>query len=131
MSVEIADIPVAAARDAAAGWADATPAARAEVLRRGADALDARVDELASLITRGVAKPISESRAEARRAVTILRFAASLGATPIGRMWRSEDAATTVMAVHGPVGVVALITPFNFPAAIPAWKLAPALVAGN
>jgi acyl-CoA reductase-like NAD-dependent aldehyde dehydrogenase len=119
------------ARGAAEGWAEATPAARAEVLRRGADALESRVEELALLITRGVAKPITEARAEARRAVTILRFAASLGAAPMGRMWRSEDAATTVMAVRGPVGVVALITPFNFPAAIPAWKLAPALVAGN
>jgi len=122
---------VDAAAAAAPGWAAATPGARGEVLRRAADGLEARAEELALLITRSVAKPIVESRAEARRAVTILRFASSLGAAQTGRMWRSEDAATTVLAVRGPVGVVALITPFNFPAAIPAWKLAPALVAGN
>jgi alpha-ketoglutaric semialdehyde dehydrogenase len=122
---------VQAAAEAARRWREATPAVRAEVLRRAADALDPRADELALAITRGVAKPIAESRAEARRAVAILRFAASLGFAGSGRMWRSEDPATTVMAVRGPVGVVALITPFNFPAAIPAWKLGPALVAGN
>src|SRR5579884_1538719 len=122
---------VDAAAAAAPGWAAATPGARGEVLRRAADGLEARAEELALLITRSVAKPIVESRAEARRAVTILRFASSLGAAQTGRMWRSEDAATTVLAVRGPVGVVALITPFNFPAAIPVWKLAPALVAGN
>lgn len=118
-------------REAARAWADATPAARGEVLRRAADALENRCDELATLICTSVGKPIGESRAEARRAVAILRFGASLAAAPTGRMWRSEDAATTVMAVRGPVGVAGLITPFNFPAAIPAWKLAPALVAGN
>lgn len=112
-------------------WSALTPLQRGDVLRRAADALEPRVEELAQAIVSSVAKPIREARAEALRAVAVFRYVGSSGTTPQGEMWSSEDPETWVLTVRAPLGLVGLITPFNFPAAIPAWKLAPALLGGN
>jgi aldehyde dehydrogenase (NAD+) len=101
------------------------------VLHRAAELVTAAGAELARAIVDAVGKPIREAEAEVARTATVLRFAAGLGSAPVGRVWLSEDTTTTISTVRGPVGTVAMITPFNFPVVIPAWKLGPALVSGN
>src|SRR6516225_12106846 len=76
-------------------------------------------------------KPLRESRLEAARAAQIFRFFAGEGWRPVGEMFEQSLTGSTVFTRRRPLGVVGLITPWNFPAAIPAWKLAPALIAGN
>jgi aldehyde dehydrogenase (NAD+) len=76
-------------------------------------------------------KPIAEARAECLRAATILRYHAGEAYRPIGEHYASDTGTTWLFTRREPVGVVGIITPWNFPAAIPTWKLAPALVHGN
>ncbi len=126
---------VAAAYDAAAaaqpGWA-ATPApARSEVLRRAAELLEARADEAAHRLTADMGKAIRDARAEVLRSVAILRYFGGELLQPSGETYPSTDPATTLLTVEEPLGVVCAITPWNFPFAIPTWKLAPALGFGN
>ncbi|MHB8510154.1 MAG: aldehyde dehydrogenase family protein [Candidatus Dormibacteria bacterium] len=115
----------------ASHWRARTPLQRGEVLRRAADALEPRMEELATSIVCSVGKPIREARAEGQRAVAILRYVGSLGSASQGTHWASDDPETMVITVRAPLGLVGLITPFNFPVAIPVWKLAPALLGGN
>jgi aldehyde dehydrogenase (NAD+) len=129
------DDDMRAAVDAAArafsGWA-ATPApARGALLFRAADWLDARCEQLATEMTREEGKPIAEARGEVRRAINIFRYFGGEGARQPGMLVPSERDRVFSFAVRKPLGVVGLITPWNFPSAIAAWKLAPALVAGN
>jgi acyl-CoA reductase-like NAD-dependent aldehyde dehydrogenase len=126
---------VEAAYDAASaaqpGWA-ATPApARAEVLRRAADLLEARADEAAHRLTADMGKAIRDARAEVMRSVAILRYFSGELLQPSGETYPSADPATTLLTVEEPLGIVCAITPWNFPFAIPTWKLAPALGFGN
>jgi acyl-CoA reductase-like NAD-dependent aldehyde dehydrogenase len=126
---------VEAAYDAASaaqpGWA-ATPApARADVLRRAADLLEARADEAARRLTADMGKAIRDARAEVMRSVAILRYFSGELLQPSGETYPSADPATTLLTVEEPLGVVCAITPWNFPFAIPTWKLAPALGFGN
>jgi aldehyde dehydrogenase (NAD+) len=116
---------------AQAGWQSLPATQRAAVLHRAAELVPEVAGELALAITTSVGKPIREARAEVDRTATVLRFAAGLASAPVGRVWRSEDPSVSISAVRGPVGTVAMITPFNFPVVIPAWKLGPALMAGN
>ena len=76
-------------------------------------------------------KPVREARAEARRAAQILRFAGGEAFRAVGEIFEQSASGAPVSTRRRPVGVVGLITPWNFPCAIPAWKLAPALVYGN
>ena len=82
-------------------------------------------------MTREMGKPLRESRLEAARAAQILRFFAGEGWRPVGQMYEQSLTGATVYTRRRPLGVVGLITPWNFPAAIPAWKTAPALAYGN
>src|SRR5215217_5339572 len=81
--------------------------------------------------TREMGKPLREARMEAARAAQILRYSAGEAFRPVGELYEQAVTGGPVYTVHRPVGVVGLITPWNFPAAIPAWKLAPALIYGN
>jgi aldehyde dehydrogenase (NAD+) len=120
---------VARARDAQRDWADLGGQGRAAKLVAAADRIAADA-ELAGLIVADVGKPVVEARAEVGRTAAILRYVASLATIPVGEVY--EDAAgEQIRVVRRPRGVAVLITPWNFPAAIPAWKLAPALQAGN
>lgn len=126
---------VRAAYDAAAvaqpGWA-ATPAPqRAEVLRRAADGLDARLEPAARRLTADMGKAIRDARAEVRRSAAILRYFAGELLQPSGETFASADPATVLLTLQEPMGIVCAITPWNFPFAIPTWKLAPALGFGN
>jgi acyl-CoA reductase-like NAD-dependent aldehyde dehydrogenase len=82
-------------------------------------------------MTTEMGKPLREARGEAARAATILRFAAGECWRPVGEVYEASVPDQLLYTQRRPVGVVALITPWNFPAAIPTWKLAPALVHGN
>ncbi len=120
---------VATARTAQEAWADRGALARAAVLTAAAERVAADA-ELPGLVVSDVGKPVAEARAEVARTAAILRYVASLAAMPAGELY--EDAAGgQVRVVRAPRGVAVLVTPWNFPAAIPAWKLAPALQAGN
>src|SRR5690348_8333207 len=122
---------VAAAADAFPGWAALPMAKRGAYLNAAAAALDARGEEIARDMSTEMGKPLRESRAEAARAAQILRYAASHAFQPVGEHFEQSLTGAQVSTRRRPLGVVALITPWNFPAAIPAWKLAPALVFGN
>ncbi len=126
-----ADAAVGRATHAAAAWRDAPAAARAKALSDGAAALEQRSDDVTSLVVREVGKPLSEARGEIARGVAILRYYAQAALLPDGETIPAAAADQLLMARHVPVGVSALITPWNFPVAIPLWKAAPSLAYGN
>jgi alpha-ketoglutaric semialdehyde dehydrogenase len=128
---EDAHAAIAAAREAFPGWAALPPPARAAFFHRAADALDARSERIAQDMTAEMGKPLREARMEAARAATILRFAAGEAWRPIGEVYAASVPMQRLYTVRRPLGVVGLITPWNFPIAIPVWKLAPALIHGN
>ena len=122
---------VAAAHAAVAGWR-ATPApGRGDILRKAADLLEARAADVGRDLTREEGKTLAEGIGETRRAVQILRYYAAQTLEPDGETYPSHSANTFLYARREPVGVVSAITPWNFPIAIPAWKIAPALAYGN
>src|SRR4051794_657414 len=118
-----------AARAAQPGWAALGALGRAARLSAAADRVAADAT-LADLIVADVGKPVTEARAEVARAAAILRYAASLATAPAGEVFEDATGAH-VRVVRFPRGVALLITPWNFPVAIPTWKLAPALQGGN
>jgi aldehyde dehydrogenase (NAD+) len=125
------DRAVAVAGAAAGGWAAAPGQSRADALIRAAARVEAQAGGLADLIRREVGKPITEARGEVGRTVAILRYHAQAALDPDGDSLPSADGRSLLFARRRPRGVVALITPWNFPLAIPAWKLGPALAHGN
>ncbi len=122
---------VEAAKLAAPGWAELPPAQRAAYFGKAADAIEARAEQIAQDMTAEMGKPLRESRLEAMRAATILRFAAGEAWRPIGELYAPSVPNQRLYTLRRPLGVVGLITPWNFPIAIPVWKLAPALIHGN
>ncbi len=122
---------LAAARAAFPGWAALTSVARGRVLSKASQILDARKAELATLLTREEGKTLAEATGEVQRAVDIFRFFGGLGYTLGGQTIPHDLPGNLLFTRREPLGVVALITPWNFPIAIPAWKLAPALLCGN
>lgn len=125
------DAAVSAAAAAAPGWAATSAPARGRFLAAAARALEARVEDVAQDMTREMGKPIREARGEAARGVAILDYYAGEGLRPVGELYEQSATGSPVFTVRRPLGVVALITPWNFPAAIPVWKSAPALAYGN
>jgi acyl-CoA reductase-like NAD-dependent aldehyde dehydrogenase len=119
-----------AARTAQDDWRRASPAERGAALAAAADAIAGRASELAELISREVGKPIVEARGEVARSVAILRYYAQSTYLPSGEFHGLPGAAFS-FTDRRPRGVVGLITPWNFPVAIPIWKAAPALAYGN
>jgi len=128
---EDVDSAVAGALEAQSRWAEVPGPGRAEVLHRWGGVLQGRLEELAQLMAREVGKPISEARGEAARTVAILRYYAGEAVREAGEVVPSQLPGTLQFTVRDPVGVVGLVTPWNFPAAIPLWKAAPALAFGN
>lgn len=111
---------------------DATPAPqRAEILRRAADLLEARAEDAARRLTADMGKSIRDARGEVLRSVALLRYFSGELYQPSGETYASADPNTTLFTVEAPLGVVCVISPWNFPFAIPTWKLAPALGFGN
>jgi alpha-ketoglutaric semialdehyde dehydrogenase len=122
---------VAAAQEALRGWADTQAPVRAQVLYRALDLLGKRADEIARTITTEEGKPLADAQGEVKRAMNIIEYAAGEGRRMFGYTTPSELPSTVAYTVRRPLGVVAIITPWNFPIAIPAWKIAPALICGN
>ncbi len=128
---EDARAAIDAAREAFPTWS-ATPApARAAFFTKAAAAIEARAERVAQDMTAEMGKPIREARMETLRAAQILRYAAGEAWRPIGEMYEPSVADQRLYTLRRPLGVVGLITPWNFPIAIPVWKLAPALIYGN
>jgi acyl-CoA reductase-like NAD-dependent aldehyde dehydrogenase len=125
------DAAVQAAGAAFLDWAGRPAAGRGAVLARAADAVERRVEQIARDMTLEMGKPIRESRLEAARMAQILRFFAGEGLRPTGERYEQAATGSVVYTERRPLGVVGLITPWNFPAAIPAWKCSPALAYGN
>ena len=122
---------IEAARNAYAPWAGMTPVARGRIFSRASQILESRKAELAELLTREEGKTLAESAGEVQRALDIFRFFGGLSYTVGGQTIPHELPQQLLYTRREPLGVVALITPWNFPVAIPAWKMAPALVSGN
>ncbi len=116
---------------AAAVWREVPGAGRAKALSDAATALEQRSAEITSLVVREVGKPLSEARGEVARGVAILRYYAQAALLPDGETIPAAAADQLLMMRHVPVGVAALLTPWNFPVAIPLWKAAPSLAYGN
>ena len=110
----------------------ATPAPqRGDIVRKAADLMERRRDQLARLCTLEEGKVLAESFAEVDRAIANVRFSGGEGLRLTGETIPSAQRGTLIYTRRDPLGVVACITPWNFPIAIPAWKIAPALVSGN
>ena len=122
---------VAAAQEALPGWSNTPAPMRAAMLFRALDIMRRRSDEIARTITIEEGKPIADAQGEVKRAMNILEYAAGEGRRMFGYTTPSELPNTVAYTVRRPLGVVAVITPWNFPTAIPAWKIAPALICGN
>ncbi len=125
------DMAVTAAANAFTTWRNQSGPARAEALYRWGDAIAARGEELAQTMAREVGKPISEARGEVARATVICRYFAGEAVREIGEVIPAQAADALQFTLRDPLGPVALITPWNFPLAIPLWKAAPALAFGN
>jgi betaine-aldehyde dehydrogenase len=126
---EAADAAVARAKAAYPAWRAIAPADRARLLHRLADALAAQLEPLAQLEARNAGKPIGAARGEMGMVVDTFRYYAGAPERALGDT--IPVAGGVAMTFREPLGVVALITPWNFPLTIAAWKLAPALAAGN
>ncbi len=122
---------IEASERALAGWRDWTPPKRGRLLFEWLAWMDARKDELAQLLTREEGKILAESAGEVRRALDILEFTAGMGRRLGGQVFPAEEEGVFCYSSAQPLGVVGLISPWNFPVAIPVWKIAPALIAGN
>jgi aldehyde dehydrogenase (NAD+) len=120
-----------AAAEALPAWSAMSGPARGNILYRAAEILDAKFEQVSAEMTREEGKTLPESKGEVRRSINILRYFAAEGARMQGMLVPSERERVHTFALRKPVGVVGLITPWNFPSAIPAWKLAPALICGN
>ena len=126
-----ADRAIAAAAAAQADWAATPGPSRGSVLRGAARLLDERKDDLVETLVREEGKTRTEASGEVQRAIDIFYYYAGKAADLGGEVKGSSRPNTDLSVRQEPVGVVAAITPWNYPIAIPAWKVAPALAAGN
>jgi aldehyde dehydrogenase (NAD+) len=130
-TTEDVDAAVAAAREAQAIWRRVGPSERAGLLLRVADVLRERANAIGELLSREEGKLRAEGIGEARRAADLFAYYAHHPFHPRGEVLDGARGGVEIVAERRPLGTVALITPWNFPIAIPAWKLAPALAYGN
>jgi alpha-ketoglutaric semialdehyde dehydrogenase len=126
-----AEAAIAAAKAALPGWSATTPQQRADILEAIGVELLARKDEIGKLLAREEGKPLANGIAETMRAAQIFKFFAQESLRVEGTQVPSVRPNVDVTMTREPVGVVGLICPWNFPIAIPAWKIAPALAFGN
>jgi alpha-ketoglutaric semialdehyde dehydrogenase len=130
-SVADVDAAVNAARKAYRSWRLVPPPARAEYIQKVGELLRENKEELALLLSREMGKPLAEARGDIQEGVDCAFYSAAEGRRMFGQTTPSEMPNKFAMTVRSPIGVCALITPWNFPVAIPCWKAMPALVCGN
>jgi aldehyde dehydrogenase (NAD+) len=128
---EDVEVAMAAACRAYAHWRLVPAPRRAEILFRAAQLLAARKETLARDMTREMGKVLEETRGDVQEAIDMTYFMAGEGRRQYGQTVPSELRDKFAMSVRQPLGVAAVITPWNFPMAIPSWKIIPALVCGN
>ena len=112
-------------------WRETSPLVRFEALDRIGSEILARVEELGDMLAREEGKTLSEANAEAHRAGHLFKFFAAETYRTTGDVYQSLRESVSLKVLREPIGVVGVITPWNFPLAIPAWKIAPALAYGN
>ena len=126
---------IEAAADAAAAafpaWSQMAGPVRGNYLFKVADILDRKFEALAAEMTREEGKTLPEAKGEVRRAINIFRYFGGEGSRLQGILVPSERDRVHMFAIRKAIGVIGLVTPWNFPIAIPAWKMAPALICGN
>ncbi|MFJ8247560.1 alpha-ketoglutaric semialdehyde dehydrogenase GucD [Peribacillus asahii] len=122
---------VEAAKQAKEKWRKLSGAERGEYLYKVAHVLEKRIDEIAECATREMGKTFAETKGETARGIAILKYYAGEGMRKVGDVIPSTDSSALMFTTRVPLGVVGVITPWNFPIAIPIWKMAPALVYGN
>jgi acyl-CoA reductase-like NAD-dependent aldehyde dehydrogenase len=125
------DLAVTAAKNAFRKWKFVPAPKKGEILFRAARIMEARKEELAHLLTKENGKNLEEARGEVQEAIDITQYVAGEGRRLLGETTTSELADKFAMFIREPIGVVGVITPWNFPLAIPAWKIPAVLVCGN
>lgn len=120
-----------AAQEVLPAWSGLPAPARGNYLFKVADILDRTFDQVAADMTREEGKTLPEAKGEVRRAINIFRYFGGEGTRLPGFLVPSERERVHMFAIRKPIGVIGLVTPWNFPSAIPAWKMAPALICGN
>lgn len=130
-SAEDVALAVAAAKEAFATWRLVPAPKRAEILYRTGQLLQERKDKFAQDMTRELGKVLTETRGDVQEAIDEAFYVAGEGRRLFGKTTPSELQNKFTMSIRMPLGVVGMITPWNFPMAVPSWKLFPALVAGN
>src|SRR5919205_3473816 len=128
---EEARAAVEAAAEAFEGWRRTPAPSRGKIMAKAARLLEENKEELAATLTREEGKTIGEARGELQRSINVAEFCAGEARRMNGETIFSELPSNFVYTIKQPLGVVACVTPWNFPVAIPTWKIAPALVAGN
>ena len=129
--IEDVERAVASAQRGFEKWRSTPAPARGDVLRRVGDIMVARKEELADLMTREMGKPLTETRGDVQEGIDTAYYAATEGRRLFGHTVPSEMRNKWAMSFRRPIGVSGIITPFNFPMAIPTWKMFPALLCGN
>ncbi len=122
---------VESAEEAFDSWSGTPAPLRAKILFRAARMLEERKEELSRLMTQEMGKILKEARGDVQEAIDMTYYAAGEGRRLLGETTPSELPNKFCLTVRRPIGVVGLITPWNFPLAIPAWKIMPALISGN
>ena len=130
-SARDADRAIAAAADAFPAWRATSPIRRGQILLRAARILEDRAEELARLLTREQGKTLAEARGEVPRAIGFFGWVGNQGGSIQGITAPTESDRILGLTLREPLGVVGLITPWNFPVNIPSWKLGSSLVCGN
>ncbi|WP_201712924.1 alpha-ketoglutaric semialdehyde dehydrogenase GucD [Rossellomorea arthrocnemi] len=128
---EEADNAVVVAKEAQKTWRKLAGSERGVFLYKAADILERRTNEIAECMTREMGKTLPEAKGETSRGVAILRYYAGEGMRKVGDVIPSTDSKALMFTSRVPLGVLGVITPWNFPVAIPIWKMAPALIYGN
>ncbi|MGH7564334.1 MAG: aldehyde dehydrogenase family protein [Gemmatimonadota bacterium] len=119
---------VAAAREGFETWSKVPAPKRGEVLKRAGDLLTEQKDEIADGMTREMGKPLVETRGDVQEAIDTAYYAASEGRRLFGRTAPSELPSKIGFTTRRPAGVFGIVSPWNFPIAVPSWKIVPALV---
>ncbi len=130
-SVDDVDAAVEAARRALPGWRATPWPRRGEIILTAATIMEQRKEELARLMTREMGKVLTEARGDVQEAIDMGKFIAGEGRRAYGETVPSELRNKWAMTMRQPLGVIGCITPWNFPIAIPSWKIFPAVMAGN
>ncbi|MBO1510648.1 alpha-ketoglutaric semialdehyde dehydrogenase GucD [Metabacillus bambusae] len=125
------DQAVLSAKSAQKKWRALTGSERGAYLYKTADILESRLEDIAKTMTREMGKTLPEAKGETARGVAILRYYAGEGMRKVGDVIPSTDPKAIMFTSRVPLGVVGVISPWNFPVAIPIWKMAPALIYGN